>query len=95
MLLANIFATMMLAVAVSPVTAQFDFGGSSCGGSAEFQQPIGKDALVYIGEILVGLEGLRIQLNSVQDIDKQTNKHSTPRQGYRRGRCLLAEWFDA
>lgn len=61
------------------VHAGFDWGGESgeCAGDGTFQQPIAKDAVVEVGEIPAGKEGVYIELKSYKDIDIQLYDRAT------------------
>ena len=64
---------LLLLVVPTTTTAQFDWGtsGGNCDGSGSFTQSIAQDAVVEIGEIPIGLEGVRIELTSPTDVDVQ------------------------
>lgn len=76
-----ILTGFMLMMTVSPqiVLAGFDWGNGdgSCDGSGTFQQQIAQQAIVEVGEIPSGYEGVYIKLTSDEDVDIQLYDKNT------------------
>lgn len=77
----KISSTAILSIFLCPSMsyAGFDWGGSggSCSGSGDFKQQIINKAIVTVGDIPSGKEGVYIKLTSTKDVDVQLYDKST------------------
>lgn len=68
----------MLGMLPAAAFAGFDWGGSdTCSGTGSFEQQIEQGAVVTVGEIPVGKEGVSISLTSDKDVDIQLFDQAT------------------